>query len=118
MHYPIRKSYWAATVVLLLVGFFFPTSVLMQKPANTDASYALGWQEGCHSGINAYSPIRSILESRPFVTRLEDTKSNYKSGWNEGYTTCRFAQDSVNQWVMLWLLVVTFLFARASRSDK
>ncbi len=104
--------YVLALLVGLLMANLFPTEALVRKSAAQDKDYTHGWSEGCMSGINATTPLKSILIETPFV-RTTDATDLYRSGWNEGYTSCRIAQDSVDHWVQLYLILATLLFVGA-----
>ena len=52
--------------------------------------YKVGWQDGCDTGISAQGSIlhKTIygFNKRPEMASNEQ----YKQGWNEGFTYCRF----------------------------
>ena len=56
--------------------------------------YKLGWEDGCDSGLSAEGgweyKMMYGFKKRPEMS----TNDQYKSGWNEGYTYCRFSLDS------------------------
>lgn len=86
--------------------------ILTHKPALDMQPYKLGWQDGCQTGLNSIAPLRSILSEQPFIRK--PLKGEYQDGWNEGYTICRFSQDSVEKWMQAFLLVgaAFFFFAK------
>jgi hypothetical protein len=53
--------------------------------------YQLGWHDGCDTGISAEGNWRMKLlfgfKKRPEMS----VSDQYKTGWNEGFTYCRFA---------------------------
>jgi len=81
----------ACTAVLLLADCR-PTTLLWVKPEGP-AEYQLGWQDGCDSGLSAYSSIFYKMmygyKKRPEL----GANDLYKQGWNEGFTYCRFSLD-------------------------
>lgn len=58
--------------------------------------YQLGWEDGCDSGLSAEgSYMYKIIYG--FKKRTELAASDqYKQGWNEGFTYCRFSLASSN----------------------
>lgn len=53
--------------------------------------YQLGWEDGCDSGISAEGGWTYKL-MYGFKKRVElATSDQYKQGWNEGFTYCRFS---------------------------
>lgn len=52
--------------------------------------YRLGWQDGCDSGLSAQGGVMEKMlygfKKRPELGNSEQ----YKQGWNEGFTYCRF----------------------------
>jgi ABC-type glycerol-3-phosphate transport system permease component len=114
-------------IILGLTGLiltFRPGMWLIHKPANSEnAHYVKGWEDGCLSGTNSYSLIYPPLLDRPFVKEAEDTgdvaeaghgkktadRNNYKMGWNEGFTLCRYYQSSVYELMQFAILITTLL---------
>lgn len=119
-------------IVLLLAApvlSFRPAMWLVHKPANSqNSAYVHGWEDGCISGANSYSLLYAPLLERPFIKELEleskagnneknaDAASNgkskeyYKSGWNEGFTMCRFYQSSVYELMQFAMILATLSF--------
>lgn len=109
---------------------FRPGVWLVHKPASRQSeSYAKGWEDGCTSGTNSYSLLYAPLLDQPFVKDLDlaspapsaerkngtDTagttrQDHYKTGWNEGFTMCRFFQASVYELMQFGILIATLLF--------
>ena len=108
---------------------FRPGMWLIHKPASSqNEQYVNGWEDGCISGTNSYSLLYAPLLDKPFIKNLDsgvkaaDTaeksadktassgKDNYKSGWNEGSTLCRFYQSSVYELMQFAVIVATLLF--------
>lgn len=56
--------------------------------------YNLGWEDGCDTGLAAeggyYYRLMYGFKKRPELT----TNDQYKQGWNEGFTYCRFVLDT------------------------
>jgi hypothetical protein len=110
--------------VILLT--FRPGIWLVDKPASSDKNYARGWRDGCISGTNSYSLLYAPMLESPFVKEVEEpasaaaangaatpadgTKSLYKSGWNEGFTLCRYYQSGVYELMQFAIIVTTLLF--------
>lgn len=56
--------------------------------------YQLGWEDGCDSGISAEGYWYDKM-MYGFKKRTEMASSDqYKQGWNEGFTYCRFSYAS------------------------
>lgn len=53
--------------------------------------YRLGWEDGCDSGISAEGNFTDKMlfgfKKRPELSASDQ----YKQGWNEGFTYCRFS---------------------------
>lgn len=125
-------------VVLLLIFAaaalsFRPGMWLIHKPASRQSEhYVKGWEDGCLSGTNSYSLLFAPLLERPFVKDIDAAapktaepapaahaakstvppvnKDNYKTGWNEGFTLCRFYQSSVYELMQFTIVIATLLF--------
>ncbi len=56
--------------------------------------YQLGWEDGCDTGLGAegewYYKLMYGFKKRPEMA----ANDQYKQGWNEGFTFCRFSLDS------------------------
>jgi hypothetical protein len=121
-----RKVLYLVIILLFtLVSLTFrPGLWLTHKPANSqNEHYVKGWEDGCISGTNSYSLLYAPLMEKPFIKELEvvaaasatkesasSAKDFYKSGWNEGFTLCRFYQSSVYELMQFGILIVTLLF--------
>ena len=56
--------------------------------------YQLGWEDGCDSGMSAQGGWYYKM-MYGFKKRVERAASDqYKQGWNEGFTYCRFSLAS------------------------
>lgn len=120
MHTCIRKPCLIYAVALMLgtaIANILPVQELASKPAATDNIYAEGWHAGCHSGVNSERPLYALLKDTPFKTKLVEA-AGYKTGWNEGYTSCRIAQESVDRWIQCYLLIVTLLYAGTRTTSR
>lgn len=80
--------------VLLLLGLMAtaacrPTELYYINPGGPQ-EYQLGWQDGCDSGLSAQGGVVQKMlygfKKRPEMGNSEQ----YKQGWNEGFTYCRF----------------------------
>jgi hypothetical protein len=121
-----RKLIYVAVLVLLSGAAltFRPGLWLTHKPAsNENTYYTKGWEDGCISGTNSYSLLYAPFLDKPFVKALEvepapkeapatasSGKDLYKSGWNEGFTLCRYYQSSVYDLMQFAILIATLLF--------
>lgn len=118
-----KKLYIMVTLaVLALTLSFRPGLWLLHKPASTqNVQYVEGWEDGCLTGTNTYSLLYAPMLDKPFVKDIEViarqgepkdsvAKDNYKSGWNEGFTLCRFYQASVYELMQFVILIATLLF--------
>jgi hypothetical protein len=75
----------------MLLGGCRPTSEMLYAAPEGPADYQLGWQDGCDSGNSAqgnylYKAIYGF-KKRPEMAEND----GYKSGWNDGFTYCRFS---------------------------
>lgn len=101
---------------------FRPGMWLVHKPASSQNEfYVKGWQDGCVSGTNSYSLLYAPLLDKPFIKDIGDSvpskdpsaaagRDSYKSGWNEGFTLCRFYQSSVYELMQFTMVILTLLF--------
>jgi hypothetical protein len=64
---------------------------LMTVNPSGPPEYQLGWEDGCDSGLSAegswYYKMTYGFKKRPEMAASDQ----YKQGWNEGFTYCRFA---------------------------
>lgn len=122
------KFFYVAIVLLIaaVTLSFQPGMWLVHKPANSESEhYVKGWEDGCISGTNTYSLLYAPLLDKPFIKALDPTikpgepapskdaangKDLYKTGWNEGFTLCRFYQSSVYELMQFAILIATLLF--------
>lgn len=122
------KAIYILTVLILggMALTFRPGMLLVNKPASSQNEfYVKGWADGCTSGANSYSLLYGPMLERPFIKDIEPGapaskdakdaaanagKDHYKSGWNEGFTLCRFYQSSVYELMQFTIVVATLLF--------
>jgi hypothetical protein len=119
-----KKTYLVALIVFAALTLTFRPGIwLVHKPASTQsAQYVKGWEDGCTSGTNSYSLLFAPLLDKPFIKDIEAgmnvvgttkgtaDRDNYKGGWNEGFTLCRFYQSSVYELMQFTLIITTLLF--------
>ncbi len=75
---------------LIWLGACRPMMLLTVDPAGPP-EYQLGWEDGCDSGMSAQGGWEYKV-MYGFKKRPEMGGSDmYKSGWNEGFTYCRFS---------------------------
>ena len=79
--------------VLLALGGCRPMWLQTVDPAGTP-EYNLGWEDGCDTGLSAegdwtYKMIYGF-KKRPELA----ANDQYKQGWNEGFSYCRFSLDT------------------------
>jgi hypothetical protein len=95
--FPMKYSYasarrsllWLALAGALLTGCR-PTPLYFVQPEGP-AEYQLGWQDGCDTGLSAQGNYLYRF-AFGFKKRPEMGENDqYKQGWNEGFTYCRFA---------------------------
>lgn len=81
-------------MVLLVVASCRPVSIWGVTPAGPP-EYQLGWEDGCDTGLSAESEGLIYRWTFGFKKRPEmSSNDQYKQGWNEGFTYCRFVLDS------------------------
>lgn len=77
-------------LVLFTASGCRPISLTFVDPPGPP-EYQLGWQDGCDSGISAEGDwlhkAAYGFKKRPEMA----ANDQYKQGWNEGFTYCRFA---------------------------
>lgn len=85
--------------LLLLTGLLLATAscrpmwLFMVDPGGPP-EYQLGWEDGCDSGLSAEGTWDYKL-TYGFKKRPEMAANDqYKQGWNEGFTYCRFSLAS------------------------
>jgi hypothetical protein len=84
----IRLTSFAGLIALALAGCR-PLGVMIVDPPGAP-EYKLGWEDGCDSGLSAEGGLDYKLmygfKKRPEMS----SNDQYKQGWNEGFTYCRF----------------------------
>lgn len=85
------------TVALVLaLGACRPMWTLTVDPSGPP-EYQLGWEDGCDTGMSAEGSYYYKL-MYGFKKRTElAANDQYKQGWNEGFTYCRFALDTMQE---------------------
>ena len=87
-------SYRSLLLVLMLVVSGCRPLWLQTVDPTGPPEYQLGWEDGCDTGISAYGAYYYQLmygfKKRPELS----TNDQYKQGWNEGFTYCRFTLAS------------------------
>lgn len=64
--------------------------------------YQLGWEDGCDTGLSAQGGFFYKL-AYGFKKRPEmGSNEQYKQGWNEGFTYCRFSFAAIPVTGDLW----------------
>ncbi|MDE3017014.1 MAG: hypothetical protein KGI29_08880 [Pseudomonadota bacterium] len=87
------KRMAAAMGVALLVSGCRPFWLWTVDPSGPP-EYKLGWEDGCDSGLSAEGSWDYKL-MYGFKKRTEMSASDqYKQGWNEGFTYCRYSLAS------------------------
>jgi hypothetical protein len=83
----------ALLFLIVALGACRPTSLFYITPEGP-REYQLGWQDGCDTGLSAHDTfIYKIMYG--FKKRPEfGNNDQYKTGWNEGFSYCRFSIDS------------------------
>jgi len=127
-----KKTYIVAIIIFVALTLSFRPGIwLVHKPASTQNTfYVKGWEDGCTSGTNSYSLLFAPLLDKPFIKDIDvgvkadaqsgdakgktlagtADKDNYKGGWNEGFTLCRFYQASVYELMQFVFIIATLLF--------
>ena len=89
----MKYGWWVAGAVLLLGGC--RPLILQTVDPGGPPEYQLGWEDGCDSGLSAEGDW-SYKIMYGFKKRAEMAANDqYKQGWNEGFTYCRFALDTL-----------------------
>jgi hypothetical protein len=87
------KQYAALSLLVLAVAGCRPLWTFTVSPSGPP-EYQLGWEDGCDSGLSAEGTWDYKL-TYGFKKRPEMAANDqYKQGWNEGFTYCRFALAS------------------------
>lgn len=87
------KRVWLIAASVLLLAGCRPLLLQTIDPSGPP-EYQLGWEDGCDSGLSAEGDwTYKIMYG--FKKRSEMAANDqYKQGWNEGFTYCRFALDT------------------------
>lgn len=81
-------------LLVLAVAGCRPFSIWTVKPAGPP-EYQLGWEDGCDTGLSAEDESLFYRWTFGFKKRPEMAGNDqYKQGWNEGFTYCRFVLDT------------------------
>lgn len=82
--------------LILITGGCRPLWTLTVDPAGPP-EYQLGWEDGCDSGLSAEGDwtykVMYGFKKRPEMA----ANDQYKQGWNEGFTYCRFSYAASRQ---------------------
>ena len=124
-----KAIYIFAIILFMALSLSFRPGVWLvnKPPSDANVFYVKGWQEGCISGTNSYSLLYAPLLDKPFIKDISispkegvqntekdssstGSKELYKSGWNEGFTLCRFYQSSVYELMQFGIIILTLLF--------
>ena len=94
MRYNLSMKRIVLTVgVLLLMGGCRPLWLQVVDPPGPP-EYQLGWEDGCDSGLSAEGgwdyKVMYGFKKRPEMS----SNDQYKQGWNEGFTYCRYSLDT------------------------
>lgn len=80
-------------ITLLLAGCR-PAALWFVAPEGPP-DYQLGWQDGCDTGLSAEDANYMYRLAYGFKKRPEMAENDqYKSGWSDGMTYCRFVLDT------------------------
>jgi hypothetical protein len=94
------KQHLKTTILLALAAFMVascrPTSTYFVEPAGPK-EYKLGWEDGCDTGTASVSP--GIYKAYFGFKKRPEFLDNqlYNTGWNEGFSFCRFSLDQVGR---------------------
>jgi hypothetical protein len=85
-------------IVFCMIALFAASScrptVLLSVDPSGPPEYNLGWEDGCDTGISAegewYYKVMFGFKKRPEMA----ANDQYKQGWNEGFSYCRFSLDT------------------------
>src|SRR3954466_9905325 len=92
----MMKRSVAIAAILVLTAGCRPFWVNMVEPAGPP-EYQLGWEDGCDSGLSAEGgwdyKMMYGFKKRPEMS----ANDQYKQGWNEGFTYCRFSYAASNK---------------------
>lgn len=88
-----RILYIVGIGLVVVLGGCRPLMLNMVDPSGPP-EYRLGWEDGCDSGLSAEGgweyKMMYGFKKRPEMS----TNEQYKQGWNEGFTYCRFSLAS------------------------
>lgn len=87
------KSKFILISLLIAATGCRPMMLQTVDPSGTP-EYSLGWEDGCDSGLSAEGDwtykIMYGFKKRPELA----ANDQYKQGWNEGFSYCRFSLAS------------------------
>lgn len=87
--YTYVKIRYGMVIIISLLGACRPMALQFVSPSGPP-EYVLGWEDGCDSGLSAQGGWEYKL-MYGFKKRPEmGVNEQYKGGWNEGFTYCRF----------------------------
>jgi len=87
------KTHFLLLAALIFVASCRPMLLNTVDPTGPP-EYQLGWEDGCDSGLAAEGGLMYKM-MYGFKKRPELAASDqYKQGWNEGFTFCRFSLAS------------------------
>src|SRR5580692_8135216 len=87
------KKCLALTLLALVLSSCRPFWLNTVSPEGPP-EYKLGWEDGCDTGLSAEGgwdyKLMYGFKKRPEMS----ANDQYKQGWNEGFTYCRFSLDT------------------------
>jgi hypothetical protein len=90
------KKIISCLLIVLMASGCRPSMLLSVDPAGPP-EYNLGWEDGCDTGLSAegewYYKLMYGFKKRPEMAASDQ----YKQGWNEGFSYCRFSLASSKQ---------------------
>lgn len=91
-----RITWFACLALSLSLGACRPPSLYMVEPSGPK-EYQLGWEDGCDTGVASVSA--GIYKAAFGFRKRPEFFDNqlYNTGWNEGFSYCRFSMDEVNK---------------------
>ena len=92
----MKQFVWLALPALLVMSCRPLWLNTVDVDTGAPPEYRLGWEDGCDSGLSAEGGWHYKL-MYGFKKRTEMAMNEqYKQGWNEGFTYCRFSLASSN----------------------
>lgn len=84
-------------ILVLCTADCKPLPLYFESPKFGTQEYRKGWDDGCDSGISAGGTLWQKIAYSFFRDPNMLGDVHYQQGWDEGFSYCRFYNDSYNK---------------------